>query len=161
MNGSGRKLLLKEEVFAIVGAAMEVSNELGAGFLEAVYQEALGIELHSRRIPVVAQPRIQITYKGQLLAKEYVPDFICYDQVIVELKAIKALTTIEEAQLLNYLKATGTCVGLLLNFGTPRLEWKRMAFSQAAVRTPPPPIPNPNIRVHSRSFADRPPGGQP
>ena len=138
MNANGRELILKEEVFAIVGAAMEVANELGAGFLEAVYQEALGIELKSREIPYFAQPTIQIAYKGRILAKEYVPDFICFDRIIVEIKAIKELTNIEQAQLLNYLKATGNPVGLLLNFGAPRLEWKRMASSQS------------DIRVHSR-----------
>jgi GxxExxY protein len=127
MNANDRELILKEEVFAIVGAAMEVSNELGAGFLEAVYQEALGIEFVERGIPCAAQVPIEIMYKGRRLAKEYIPDFICYDQVIVEIKAIKQLTSTEEAQLLNYLKASGRPVGVLLNFGSPRLEWKRMA----------------------------------
>ena len=130
MNMNEHELILKEEVYKIVGAAMEVSNELGAGFLEAVYQEALGIELKSRGLPFVAQPTVKIAYKGRILAKEYVPDFVCYDQIIVEIKAIKALTTIEQAQLLNYLKATGKPVGLLLNFGAPKLEWKRMVFTQ-------------------------------
>jgi GxxExxY protein len=148
MNPNERELILKEEVYQIVGAAMEVSNELGAGFLEAVYQEALGIELKSRALPFVAQPAIRIAYKGRLLSKEYIPDFICYDQVIVEIKAIKGLTNIEQAQLLNYLKATGKPVGLLLNFGTPKLEWKRMVFNQ------------PTIRVHSRSFVVK-EGGKP
>jgi len=130
MNANGRELVLKEEIYSIVGAAMEVSNELGTGFLEAVYQEALGIELKSRAIPFVAQPTVQITYKGRPLSKEYIPDFVCFDQIIVEIKAIKTLTNIEQAQLLNYLKAARKPVGLLLNFGAPKLEWKRMAFSQ-------------------------------
>lgn len=130
MNANERELILKEEVYQIVGAAMEVANVLGAGFLEAVYQEALGIELKSRALPFVAQPTVRIAYKGRLLTKEYVPDFVCYDQVIVEIKALKGLTTIEQAQLLNYLKATGKPVGLLLNFGAPKLEWKRMILSQ-------------------------------
>lgn len=140
MNANERELVCKEEVFRVVGAALEVSNELGAGFLEAVYQEALGIELKSRAIPFVAQPTIRIAYKGRLLAKEYIPDFICYDQVIVEIKALKALTNIEQAQLLNYLKATGKPVGLLLNFGVPRLEWKRMVFNPSAIRVRPRPF---------------------
>jgi GxxExxY protein len=131
MNTNERELILKEEVYRIVGAAMEVSNELGAGFLEAVYQEALGIELKSRAVPYVAQPTITIAYKGRILTKEYVPDFVCYDQIIVEIKAIKGLTNIEQAQLLNYLKATGKPVGLLLNFGTPKLEWQRMVLKTA------------------------------
>ena len=140
MNTNTHELILKEEVYKIVGAAMEVSNELGAGFLEAVYQEALGIELKSRTLPFVAKPTIRIAYKGHILIKEYVPDFICYDQIIVEIKAIKELTNIEQAQLLNYLKASRKPVGLLLNFGAPKLEWKRMVFNQS------------DIRVHSRSF---------
>jgi GxxExxY protein len=115
---------------------------LGAGFLEAVYQEALGIELKSRGLPFVAQPIIRTAYKGRLLATEYVPDFVCYDQIIVELKAIKEVTNIEQAQLLNDLKATRKPVGLLLNFGAPKLDWKRMVLSR------------PSIRVHSSSFVD-------
>ena len=140
MNTNTHELILKEEVYKIVGAAMEVSNELGASFLEAVYQEALGIELKSRTLPFVAKPTIRIAYKGHILIKEYVPDFICYDQIIVEIKAIKELTNIEQAQLLNYLKASRKPVGLLLNFGAPKLEWKRMVFNQS------------DIRVHSRPF---------
>lgn len=127
MNANDRELILKDEVYAIVGAAMEVSNELGSGFLEAVYQEALEIELEERRIPFVTQTPIVISYKGRKLQKEYIPDFICYRQVIVEIKAIKQLSSVEEAQLLNYLKATGKPVGVLLNFGSPKMEWKRMA----------------------------------
>jgi len=130
MAANERELMLKDEVFAIVGAAMEVSNELGSGFLEAVYPEALGIEFTYRGIPFVAQVPIEILYKGHRLAKEYIPDFICYEQIIVEIKALKQLTSNEEAQLLNYLKATGKPVGVLLNFGSPRLEWKRMAMTR-------------------------------
>ncbi len=126
-----RELLLKDEVYAIVGAAMEVSNVLGSGFLEAVYQEALHIELTARNIPFVAQHAVNISYKGRILRATYIPDFICYDQVIVEIKALKALTSVEEAQLLNYLKATGKPVGVLINFGAPKLEWKRMVMTKA------------------------------
>lgn len=129
MTARENELLLKDEVYAVVGAAMAMSNELGSGFLETVYQEALEIELADRKIPFVAQVPIPIFYKGRLLTKQYIPDFICYDHVVVEIKALKALTTIEEAQLLNYLKATGKPVGLLLNFGSPKLEWKRMVIS--------------------------------
>ena len=130
MNANSRELILKDEVFRIVGAAMEVSSELGAGFLEAIYQEALAIELDIREIPFVRQSPVRVTYKGQTLAKQYIPDFICFDQVIVEIKALTQLTSIEDAQLLNYLKATGKPVGLLLNFGNPKLEWKRMAMTR-------------------------------
>jgi GxxExxY protein len=120
------ELLLKDEVFAIVGAAMEVHRQLGSGFLEAVYQEAMEIELTARRIPFVAQPSLQISYKGQPLKKEYAPDLVCYNQVIVELKALTQLSGTEEAQVLNYLKATGWRVGVLINFGSVgKLEWKR------------------------------------
>ena len=131
MNANERELLLRDEVYAVVGAAMEVSNELGSGFLEAVYQEALGMEFESRAIPYIAQPKVTIAYKGRTLEKAYVPDFICYGKIIVEIKAIKELTTIEQAQLLNYLNATGKPIGLLLNFGSPKLEWKRMILSKS------------------------------
>ena len=119
-------LILKDEVYAIVGAAIEVHRELGPGFLEPVYQEAMEIELKSRNIPFESQKRLLICYKGHQLQKEYAADLVCYEQIIVELKALDRLSGKEEAQLLNYLKATGLRVGLLINFGsTGRLEWKR------------------------------------
>lgn len=120
------ELLLKDEVYAIVGAAMEVHKVLGAGFLEAVYQEALEIELSQRGVPYQTQRRLTINYKHQALTKEYIADLICYDQIIVELKALDQLSSKEMAQLINYLKATRQRVGVLLNFGNPsKLEWKR------------------------------------
>jgi GxxExxY protein len=120
------ELILKEEVYSVVGAAVEVHKELGFGFLEAVYQEAMEIELRQRNIPFEAQRPLSILYKGQRLRKEYIADLICYGQIIVELKALEHLSGREEAQLLNYLKATGYRVRLLINFGnSPRLEWKR------------------------------------
>ena len=120
------ELILKDEVYSIVGCAIEVHKELGFGFLEAVYQEAMELELTQRRIPFEAQLPLAISYKGQLLRKEYNADLICYGQIIVELKALERLSGREEAQLLNYLKATGYRVGLLINFGnSPKLEWKR------------------------------------
>ena len=120
------ELLLKDEVYAIVGAAIEVHRELGRGFLEPVYQEALEIELQSRGIAFESQKRLLIHYKGHQLRKEYVADLVCYDQVIVELKALDRLSGKEQAQILNYLKATGLRVGVLINFGSSgRLEWKR------------------------------------
>jgi len=125
MNANERELILKNEVFQIVGAAMEVSNQLGCGFLEAVYQEALEIEFNERQIPHVSQKRIEISYKGRALNKEYIADFLCHDCIVVEIKAIKAITSIEEAQILNYLKATNLPLGLIINFGAPQLEWKR------------------------------------
>jgi GxxExxY protein len=120
------ELLLKEEVYAIVGATIEVHRELGPGFLEAVYQESMAIELTDRAIPFRAQQALSIRYKGRFLVKQYVPDFVCYDQIIVELKTLDCLSGSEESQILNYLKASGMRVGLLINFGSHgKLEWKR------------------------------------
>jgi len=108
---------------------MEVHKQLGCGFLEAVYQEALGRALSNQEIPNKAQPMIEILYKGKPLDKKHQPDFVCYDQVIVEIKAISKLSGIEEAQLINYLKATGLKVGLLINFGSKSLEQKRLVYN--------------------------------
>jgi GxxExxY protein len=119
-------LILKDEVYAVMGAAMEVYKVLGNGFLEQVYQEALEIELAERGIAFDPQKPLRVQYKGQILKKEYVADFVCFGQIIVELKALDKLTTKEESQLLNYLKITGFRVGLLVNFGQPGgIEWKR------------------------------------
>jgi GxxExxY protein len=125
--------MLKKEGYELMGAAFEVYNELGPGFLEEVYQEALERELASRQIPFVAQHPVQILYKGSALDKKYKPDFFVYESIIVELKACKALAPDHEAQLLNYLKATGLPVGYLINFGYPtELEWKRMILTQSS-----------------------------
>jgi len=118
-------LLLANEVYDIVGAAMDVHNELGSGFLEGVYQEALELEFQKRNLSYQSQPVLNIHYKDMLLKKNYIADFICFDQIIVELKAIDHLSGREESQVLNYLKATGLKVGVVLNFGTQQLEWKR------------------------------------
>lgn len=118
-----------EKTYKIIGAAMVVHKELGCGFLEPVYQEALGREFINQEIPFKSQPVIQIVYKGRPLNKTYQPDFICYDAVIIELKALAELTGIEEAQLINYLKATGLKVGLLINFGAKSLEYKRLVYN--------------------------------
>lgn len=117
------------QTHAIIGAAMEVHRQLGPGFLEAVYQQALEIEFSSRSIPFEREVELSVHYKGQRLACFYRADFVCYDEVIVELKALKAVTGAEEAQVLNYLKATGLGRGLLVNFGGPRLVFKRFVFS--------------------------------
>jgi len=118
-----------ERTYKIIGAALEVHKVLGCGFLEAVYQEALEREFKSQEIPFKSQPMVQISYKGKLLDKTYQPDFICYEEVIVEIKAISLLSGVEEAQLINYLKATGLKVGLLLNFGSKSLEYKRFVYN--------------------------------
>ncbi|MBK7709129.1 MAG: GxxExxY protein [Acidobacteria bacterium] len=120
------KLLYREEVYAIVGAAIEVHRELGNGFLEPVYQESLQLELASRSIDFDPKRKLELFYKNQLLEKEYIPDFVCDDKIIVEIKALSQLTSIETAQIINYLKATKLRVGLLINFGSKgRLEWQR------------------------------------
>jgi len=123
------ELLYREEVFKIVGAAIEVHTELGNGFLEPVYQKALEIEFLLRKFHFEPQKRLQIFYKGIDLEKEYIPDFVCFDKIIVEIKALERLTNTETSQLLNYLKATSLKVGLLINFGSKgKLEWKRFVL---------------------------------
>jgi GxxExxY protein len=111
---------------------MEVHSQLGCGFLEPVYQEAMAIELGSRNIPFVNQGELCLSYKGQALEARYRPDFICFASVVVELKALSRTGGIEEAQVINYLKATGHEVGLLLNFGTRSLEHRRFVLSSSA-----------------------------
>ena len=123
-------LLFKDEVYAIIGAAMEVHNELKDGFLEPVYQEALEIELAKCDIPFTPQQEIPIQYKDLLLKKTYVADFVAFEKIIVEIKALDHLSGREEAQMLNYLKASKLELGLLINFGTKKLEWKRMVLSK-------------------------------
>jgi GxxExxY protein len=123
----GPSLLYKEETYAILGAAMEVYNELGAGFLESVYEAAFVEECKIREIPIQEQVRMNIGYKEIPLSTNFIADIVAYGKIIIELKAIKKIGAIEEAQLLNYLKATGMRLGLLLNFGAPqKLDWKRL-----------------------------------
>jgi GxxExxY protein len=126
-------IMKDEKTYKIIGAAIEVHKELGCGFLEAVYQEALEREFTVQGIPFVAQPYIEIKYKGESLDKKYQPDFICYDEVIIEIKAISCLTGLEESQLINYLKATSLKVGLLINFGSKSLEHKRFVYGFKSV----------------------------
>jgi len=118
------ELLLKDEVYAIVGAAIEVHKTLGPGFLEAVYEAALAFELRRLGISFERQKVLPVYYKGIVIG-EYRADFVIENSVIVELKAQKALTTVDEAQLINYLKATGIRVGLLFNFGAKSLQHER------------------------------------
>jgi GxxExxY protein len=121
-------LLYQELTGKIIGAAMEVHSTLGCGFLEPVYQDAMQVELELQGVPFVAQQELVITYKGQRLKSKYKPDIMADEKVIVELKALARLTSIEEAQVINYLKATGYNVGLLINFGARSLEWKRFVL---------------------------------
>ena len=114
---------------AIIGAAMEVHSVLGRGFLEYVYQSAMAVELAARGIPCRREADLHIWYKGDILDCHYRADFICFDEVIVELKALDRLGNPEMAQILNYLKATGLQTGLLLNFGGPRLEFQRVVMT--------------------------------
>lgn len=120
-------LLFREEVYAIIGAAMEVHSELGPGFLEAVYHNALKLELANRQIPFESEKFLPVFYKGKQLDCDYRADLVCFGQIVVELKALDKLSGKEEAQILNYLKATGLRVGVLINFGSRgKLEWKRL-----------------------------------
>ena len=119
-------LIYKNEAYKIIGAAMEIHNILGSGFLEAVYQEALEIEFKKRGIPFVREPHLKIIYKDITLKKTYEADFVCYDKIIIETKATRQLTGKDESQVINYLTATGFELGLLFNFGAGSLEYKRL-----------------------------------
>ena len=125
-------LLLKENTYKIIGACYEVHKNLGCGFLEAVYAEALAIEFTARNIPFEREKILKIYYKDIVLEKAYVADYLCYSNVILELKALTALTTQHESQVINYLKATGLEVGLLINFGEQSLKYKRLVLSKSA-----------------------------
>ena len=120
------KIIFKEESYRIIGACFEVYKEMGSGFLEAVYQECLSIEFSEQGIPFVEKPRLDLAYKGRELDQKYVPDFMCFDEIIVEIKAVKHLTDDFRAQVINYLKSTKKQLGLLVNFGHhPKLEHER------------------------------------
>ena len=116
------------QTYAIIGAAMEVHRQLGHGFLEAVYQEAAVIEFPLKQIPFEREVALPIRYKNILLPIHYRADFVCYSEIIVEFKALSRLSSAEEAQLLNYLKATGLKRGLLINFGASSLQYKRLVW---------------------------------
>jgi GxxExxY protein len=131
------------QTFAIIGAAMEVHRQLGHGFLELVYQTALVLEFQDRGISYAVEVALPITYKGKPLTCAYRADFICFENIIVETKAIAHLTGADDAQLINELKATGFHRGLLINFGAPSLEHRRLVFS-----------PSDNLRKSAKSVED-------
>lgn len=123
------ELLYKDLTGKILGAAMEVHKELGCGFLEALYQEAFEYELKLKTIKFIRQKPHRVIYKGVVLRHPYIPDLIIEDKVVVDLKAIREITPIEEAQMINYLKITNLEVGLIINFAGRSLEWKRLVLS--------------------------------
>ena len=124
-----QRILFPDEVFRIQGAIFEVSREMGIGFLEAVYQESLSLEFEIRGIPFAPMPALGLAYKGQALKAFYVPDFICFDRILVELKAVREVAPEHRAQVINYLKASGLALGLLVNFGcAPKARVERLAL---------------------------------
>lgn len=123
-------LLFKEESYKIIGAAMEVHRLLGCGFVEPVYQEALEKEFTLRGIPYEREKELGINYKGYTLTKTFRADFICYNKIILELKAVKEFTDEHYAQIYNYLRASGMDLGLLINFGTASIEFQRVPASK-------------------------------
>lgn len=125
------EILFPDESYVIMGACFEVHNQLGSGFVEPIYQEALEIELGLRNIPNVPQQELEIEYKGKRLKQVYKPDFICYGKIILEIKAVSDLNDVFRAQVHNYLKATGFQLGLLVNFaGHPKLNYERIVRTQ-------------------------------
>ena len=120
-------LVFKEESYKIIGCCYEVYNELGPGFLEAIYQEALSMEFNNQKVPFMEFPEMKVECKGIILNKKYYPDFLCFDEIIVEIKAIEVIAPEHEAVLLNYLKGTISELGLLINFGGTKLQYKRFA----------------------------------
>lgn len=131
------KLIYPHESYEIIGAAMEVHNTLGQGFLESVYHEAMEIELRKRNIPFESKSKIRIQYKDVPMEHFYIADFVCYGKIIVELKAVSDILPEHEAQIINYLRATGIKLGILLNFNEESLFYKRYPniTSQAKIRT--------------------------
>ncbi len=123
---SSNKILYKEESFKIIGACMKVHRSLGAGFLEAVYEEAIEKEFQTQEIPFKKQVKLELYYDNQKLKKQYRADFVCYEAIILEIKAVSQMPVAFNAQLKNYLKCTKMELGMLINFGTPSLTYKRI-----------------------------------
>mgnify|MGYP001368898663 CR=1 FL=1 len=127
-------MVFRDESYRIIGACFEVYKDKGNGFLEAVYQECLAIEFVDQQVPFTEQPRLQLTYKGRELRQTYTPDFLCFGQIVLEIKAVRTLTDEHRAQLINYLKATDTQLGLLVNFGHyPKIEHERFVNQSSGI----------------------------
>ena len=123
-------LIFGDECYKIVGSCFEVYNEKGCGFLESVYQECLEIEQQYQEIPFTSQEELRLYYRGKELKQKFIPDFICYGKIILEIKAVNQLTDEHRAQVINYLNATGYKLGILVNFGGhPKIEWERIVLT--------------------------------
>ncbi|HEX6987511.1 MAG TPA: GxxExxY protein [Planctomycetaceae bacterium] len=145
-------MIYRDECYRIVGACFEVYNDKGCGFLESVYQECLEIEFRRQGIPFVPQPELTLEYRGAVLRQTFRADFVCFGKIIVELKAVSSLCGEHQAQLLNYLNATGFELGLLINFGHyPKLEYKRIALTKR--RSEIPHDGTASVATHPRPFA--------
>jgi GxxExxY protein len=130
-------IVYQKESYAIIGACFEVYNDKGCGFLEPVYQECLSIEFEHQRIPAIAKRSLILSYRGRVLLQTYQPDYICFEKIIPEIKAVSKLADEHRAQLLNYLYAAGFELGLLVNFGHyPKLEYERIAKTQRVQSKP-------------------------
>jgi GxxExxY protein len=127
------ELILKDESFAVIGACFEVYNELGPGFLEAVYHEALEHEFADRGVPFTSKPRLLIRFKSHTLTTPYEADFLCFEQIVLEIKSARDVDPKHEAQIIHYLRATDLQLGILVNFGHhPDLQYKRFARTKTA-----------------------------
>jgi GxxExxY protein len=129
MNANERELIFKDEVFGIISCALEISNELGHGLNEKIYENSLVVEFGFRGIPFLQQPRYPVSWK-QVKVGEFIPDLIAHEKIIVETKTIDRITDIERGQVLNYLRVTKLPLGLIINFKNPRLEWERVVLSK-------------------------------
>ena len=130
LQNTNNNLLFKEESYKIIGAAMEVHRMLGCGFVESIYQEALEKEFALRGIPFEREKELTVSYKGNTLTKTFKADFVCYNKIILELKAVKEMVDEHYAQIYNYLRASGMDLGILINFGTASIEYERVPASK-------------------------------